>query len=279
MPHLPESARLWLEKAEIDYIGPFVKAWAAFNAWFREASHSRRDADGLRYVKEQPNPVRNAIVPLLRSVQKNGHGEVLLDAEPAQKFKLLIRDLHVCLDSFHIEVTRDEAVERISFRSVCIGRGANLPQKYEAYNLRYCVEKVGGRWRSSVCSVANPADTRAAIEQDTFDVDALQTDSQYAGLSVPQRSYLLALYKRCNPRPLTDLVSGPSDTITVSDIIAVGDLEFRCVDTQLFAGLVEIIYAMRNALLHGELQPHTQAFVAYEPAYQIVMRFFEALRA
>ena len=42
MPHLPESARLWLERAEIDYIGPFVKAWAAFNAWDREASGARR---------------------------------------------------------------------------------------------------------------------------------------------------------------------------------------------------------------------------------------------
>jgi hypothetical protein len=47
MPHLPESARLWLERADMDYIGPFVKAWAAFNAWFREASHKRRDVEGL----------------------------------------------------------------------------------------------------------------------------------------------------------------------------------------------------------------------------------------
>jgi hypothetical protein len=273
MPHLAESARLWLERAEIDYIGPFVKAWAAFNAWFREASHSRRDVDGLRYVKEQPNPVRNAIVPLLRPVQKNGHGEVMPDAEPAQKFKLLIRDLHACLDSFHIEVMRDEAVERISFRSVCLGRGASLPQAFEAYALSYKVEKVNGLWRSSVCSSANPADVRATIEPDTFDVGELQTHQQYAWLSMTQRSYLLALYKKCSPRPLTDLVVGSGDAI------AVGDLEFRCVDTQLFAGLIEIIYAMRNALLHGELQPHAQAFEAYEPAYRIVMRFLDVLRA
>ena len=45
-----------------------------------------------------------------------------------------------------------------------------------------------------------------------------------------------------------------------------------------FAGLIEIIYAMRNALLHGELQPHDQAFAAYEPAYRIVMRFLDALK-
>jgi hypothetical protein len=48
MPILPENARLWLERAEIDYIGPFVKAWASFNAWYREASGQRKDFDGLR---------------------------------------------------------------------------------------------------------------------------------------------------------------------------------------------------------------------------------------
>lgn len=72
---------------------------------------------------------------------------------------------------------------------------------------------------------------------------------------------------------MTDLMSGSSGPIRA------GDVEFRCSDTQLFAGLIEIIYAMRNALLHGELQPHDQAFATYEPAYRIVMRFLDALRS
>jgi hypothetical protein len=75
-----------------------------------------------------------------------------------------------------------------------------------------------------------------------------------------------------NPRPMTDLMSGSGGPISA------GDVEFRCSDIQLFAGLIEIIYAMRNALLHGELQPHDQAFAAYEPAYRIVMRFLDTLR-
>ena len=29
---LPPHAGEWIKRAEIDYIGPFVKAWAAFNA-------------------------------------------------------------------------------------------------------------------------------------------------------------------------------------------------------------------------------------------------------
>jgi hypothetical protein len=54
-------------------------------------------------------------------------------------------------------------------------------------------------------------------------------------------------------------------------------LSFECTDHQLFAGLIEIIYFMRNVLLHGELQPHEQAFAAYEPAYRIVMRLLASL--
>lgn len=272
MPHLPENARLWLERAEIDYIGPFVKAWASFNAWFREASGARRDADGLRYVKERPNPVRSAIKPLLRPVGNDGHGNIIPDDEPAQKFKLLIRDLHVCLDSFHIEVTRDEVVERISFRAVCLGRGPNLPQAVERNRLQYRIEKTHGLWKSTICSIANPADVRVNIEQDGFDVNGLQGHQQFGELSPTQRANLLALYTRCNPRPFTDLFAGAGDRISA------GDIEFRCSDEELFGALIEVIYAMRNALLHGELQPHEQAFAAYEPAYRIVMRFLGCLQ-
>jgi hypothetical protein len=45
----------------------------------------------------------------------------------------------------------------------------------------------------------------------------------------------------------------------------------------MFAALIEVIYAMRNALLHGESQPHRQAFATYEPAYRIVMWFLGCL--
>lgn len=273
MPNLPESARLWYERAEIDYIGPFVKGWAAFNAWFRHASGSRRDFEGLRYVKENANPVRSAIIPLLRPAQTDGHGNLLPDDERAQKFKLLVRDLHVALDNFQIEVAREEVLERISFRAVCLGRGPNLPQTQDSYGLRYRVEKIaGGRWKCTVTSAANGG-VRADIELDTFDIDGLQGHPQYGGITAAQRATLLGLFRRCDPRPMSNLFVGDAPRIIA------GDVEFRCTDEQLFFAIIEVIYAMRNALLHGELQPHEQAFAAYEPAYRIVMKFLDALRA
>lgn len=87
MPYLPENARLWLERAKIDYIGPFVKAWASFNAWYREASGQGKDSEGFRYVKQQANPVRSAIMPLLQPVQPDRHGNLLPDSEAAQKIQ------------------------------------------------------------------------------------------------------------------------------------------------------------------------------------------------
>jgi len=272
VPHLPENARLWLERAEIDYIGPFVKAWASFNAWYREASGSRKDADSLRYVKQQANPVRSGIMPLLQPARTDGHGTLIPDDEVAQKFKLLLRDLHVCLDTFHIEVTKDDILERISFRSVYLGRAAAVPQTKDHNRMRYRVDKVSSIWKSSICSTVNLADIKCAIEQTAFDVDGLQDHQEFVRLSASQRDKLLALYRKCNPRPMTDLFIGSEDRIIA------GDIEFRCSDQQLFSALIENIYAMRNALLHGELQPHEQAFRAYEPAYRIVMKFLDILR-
>lgn len=273
MPHLPENARLWLERAEIDYIGPFIKAWASFNAWYREASGQKKDSEGLRYIKLQANPVRSAIMPLLQPVQTDGHGNPFPDAEAAQKFKLLIRDLHVCLDTFHIEVSKNDVLERISFRAVYLGRVANTPQTFDYKQMRYRVDKTNGQWKSTICSIANPADVRADIEQAEYDVVGLQAHQHFVGLSQNQRARLLGLYQQCNPRPFTDLFAGDGDRI------AAGNVDFRCSDQELFSALIEVIYAMRNALLHGELQPHEQAFAAYEPAYRIVMKFLDALRA
>jgi hypothetical protein len=273
VPHLPENARLWLERAEIDYIGPFIKAWASFNAWYREASGQKKDSEGLRYIKLQANPVRSAIMPLLQPVQTDGHGNPFPDAEAAQKFKLLIRDLHVCLDTFHIEVSKNDVLERISFRAVYLGRVANTPQTFDYKQMRYRVDKTNGQWKSTICSIANPADVRADIEQAEYDVVGLQAHQHFVGLSQNQRARLLGLYQQCNPRPFTDLFAGDGDRI------AAGNVDFRCSDQELFSALIEVIYAMRNALLHGELQPHEQAFAAYEPAYRIVMKFLDALRA
>ena len=229
MPHLPESARLWLERADIDYIGPFVKAWAAFNAWFRHASDMRRDLDGLSYVKNQPNPVGTPSCRIFRRSRYATRTVIFSPTPGGAKVQIAGQGLHVCLDSFHIEITRDDAIERISFRSVS-SAVAPPAAVMRVYGLHYRVEKANGL--SAQCGVFGGKPQQYSGDHRTPELRrrCVRTRScSSMGLFLPLNgANLLALYQRCNPRPMTDLMSGAGGPIRA------GDVEFRCADTQLF---------------------------------------------
>lgn len=38
-----ENREAWLRMSDIDYVGQFVKAWLAFNAWYRSAYSETQD--------------------------------------------------------------------------------------------------------------------------------------------------------------------------------------------------------------------------------------------
>jgi hypothetical protein len=270
MARLPRNAQLWKDRAELDYIGPFVKAWASFNAWLREETGNRSDRAGLNYVRDQANPVRAAILPLLQPRGNDLNGRPIRETEPAQEFKLLVAELHARLEAYRLEVFQNNALEQISFRSVCLKRGINLPQMANYRRITYTVNKVNGTW----ISVAARADGTEAIRlvQAEYSVADLIVHPNYvAERSDEKRDQLRNLYQQCNPRPISNLLVG-----TEPPIVA-GDIEFRCLDTELFSAIIEVIYSMRNALLHGELQPEEPAFRAYEPAYRIIMKFLNAV--
>ena len=91
-------------------------------------------------------------------------------------------------------------------------------------------------------------------------------------LSESQRTTLRQFYDACNPRAMTDLVQGGGSPLAIST------MEFRCSAEDLLAGLVETLYAMRNALLHGEVDPDGQVLACYEAAYRIVMSFLNCVK-
>ena len=60
--------------------------------------------------------------------------------------------------------------------------------------------------------------------------------------------------------------------------ILAGTITFRCTCEDLFGGIIETIYRMRNMLLHGELKPDPRALACYAPAYHIVRRMLQECR-
>lgn len=261
---LPPHARDWMSRAEIDYIGPFVKAWAAFNAWYRHASGEAQERPMLEFVKNVPNAVRRSILPLL------DNDNVTADA---LKLKQAIYDLHQNLDAFHFEVTRKNVNERISLRSVCINPRPLQGRQQERNGQKFKVDRVrGGAIEITVTSLRT-GQVRFQQTQEQYNPnEAYALRSFTENLSEAQRNTLRWFYDGCNPRPMRDLVQGDDPALTI------GTMQFQCSPDDLLSGLVETIYAMRNALLHGEVDADVQVLACYEPAYRIVMQFLTCIR-
>ncbi len=261
---LPPHAIDWMNRAEIDYIGPFVKAWAAFNAWYRHASGKAQERAMLEYVKNAPNAARRNVLPLLDN--DNGTADAL-------KLKQAIYDLHQSLDAIHFEVTRKSVVERISLRSVCINPRPLQDKTMERFGQEFKAAKMpGGAIEVIVTSLQTRKD-KIRITQDQYDPNAMYAHPEFlANLSYSQRNTLRQFYNDCNPRPMHDLVQGSGPILTI------GTAQFHCHPDDLFSGLVETIYAMRNALLHGEVDADPQVLTCYEPAYRIVMQLLACIR-
>lgn len=253
MPVPPEVIE-WRERAEVDHIGPFVKAWAAFNAWYRHVSGSRTDRDGILFIRTRPNSVRSAILPIL--------DPLTADTPEALKFKGHVAGLHGALEAYRLESTYSGRVEHVSFRSVPIGN-PNQPSRSITYSgVTYRVVKANGQWTSNVTNRAGVETAR--ITQADYNLQELLSDPTYQALPMTGKGQLRAVYVECDPRPMSNLLAG-----TEAETL-IGSVSFPCTCEDLFAGIIVTIYRMRNLLLHGELAPNQLALAPYEHAYQIV---------
>lgn len=259
---LPSEVADWIARSEVDHIGPFVNAWAAFNAWYRYASQSTQDREGLNYVRTRPNSVRGAILPLL---------DPLTDDSPdASEFKALIAAFHGALEAYRLETIYKGRVEVVSLRSVPIKSPPRLPYSWPHNGFTYEISKQSQLW---VSLVRNRVGTEVLrIEQPEYDLAVMTADARFRALPLAQQGQLRAIYGYCNPRPMTSLLDGSEPPIRA------GTITFGCTCEDLFGGILETIYRMRNMLLHGELKPHDAALACYQPAYHLLRRMLKECR-
>ncbi|HIB5821193.1 TPA: hypothetical protein ACWXB4_005429, partial [Klebsiella pneumoniae] len=130
----------------------------------------------------------------------------------------------------------------------------------------------GGNIQITVTSVRN-GNVKFQHVQVHYEPNTIYGHADFtANFSKAQQTTLRQFYDGCNPRPMRDLLRGGADRLQV------GAMEFQCSPEELLSGLIETIYAMRNALLHGEVDPDPRVLSCYEPAYRIVMLFLGCVR-
>lgn len=256
----------WMGLSEVDYLGQFVKAWMAFNAWYRSTYAERQDRKIINEFKWQPNTARNKLVPLLTRS----------DGEDADLFRADIGLLHYRLENFEINSGREDEKERITLSQVFLRDLPPFKKTDSHWNYTVTVDRAGPGKVETVVTNKGGTDV-VRLNQTTYQIKDLDTFPAFASLPVSVRPKVRNLYQQAAPRQVEDLLKLNQRDAGEPPHIKCGSFQFPCGRQALFAGVAETIYQMRCTLFHGELEPTQQANECYEPAYRIVRRFLQCI--
>ena len=264
MPNTFLDARdRWLDLSEIDYLGQFVRAWLALNAWYRSAYAETQDRVIIDKIKAEANPIRSKIVPMLSNAANDG-----------AELRATIGALHERLENYHIEVGKGADKKPITFRDVYL-RPRAVTAQVESYSSWQYEVRPGVQSGSIVCTVTDRRQmVKLSVSHQKFDLPTLEQDPQFVALSQNQQGMLRGLYGNMSPRLVADITSRRENGWKTFDI---GAVQFECPPDDLYAAIVEVVYQMRCTLFHGELVPTKEATACYEPAYKIVRRMLTSI--
>ncbi len=249
-----DNVKLWLEKTEIDFFTHFVKAWIPFNAWYRLNYDALRfEREILDEVKRDGNRIRSRIIARIDGADPD-----------SQEIRNHIAALHRRLAADPLEGRNGI----VSFERVLIGLN---PQRF--------AENRYGHWTYRVERIANSKNVVATVtsshgrvastitQTNGWNIEEFETHQDFLATDQNDKPRLRQCYEAAHPFCFASLLAPsppPAGAILMDGLYFVSD------KSAIFAGLVEILYSMRNLLFHGEVVPDAQTNRTYEPAYHLV---------
>lgn len=265
---MPEITRIekWISQSDVDYYAYFIKAWIAFNAWYRE-NNPNVDSDRaiINKLKKEGNHFKSAIVSLLSNEDEN-----------CKLFRNEVANLHTTLNKAQIPFSHPENPDYVILCSeICIERNPNLyiEQKLNRNKIIYYVrayeEPEHGKPKY-VVSMKNANGTIFnCVDLQMFSVNALKEKLDGSKCSPTQKSTILSLYEKINPWYPTTLILDRSKEKEENGTKC-GEIFFIEDKSKIASGLIEILYLLRNKLMHGELDPTKETLLVYKSAYNIL---------
>lgn len=249
------NVKQWLDQSEIDYFTHFVKAWIPFNAWYRHAyGVDEQEREILEKIKTDGNKIRTRFMANLEGTDPN-----------AIELRSHIAALHRRLSA---DPLIDNKNRRISFENVCVGTNPKTNETFLANGRKYTAERKKKPLVQVDCEVFNKKGVviKTITQPGAWDWEAFQIHPDFMALEVNDRPRMLECYKQVNPYRFQSLLAAPSDKTP----LMMDTYKFADDPAAIFAGLIDVIYGMRNLLFHGVLVPDSQANRTYEPAYHLL---------
>ena len=251
-----ENEEKWKQLIDIDYFTHFVKAWVAFNAWYKNHfPETTSDRDAINTIQEQSNNVKHRFKGYLTGEDEN-----------SKIFRQNLGHLKYMLTNQNIE----NRGKRIYFESFTLTVDRTLlKQEDRKRNIDYFVEvKIRRSEVNEVIAKVTKSDGTILLDyaHSNYDENSLRSDPDFINkLSLAQQEYIIGCFKRATSHQDVQILASESE-----DHIDLVSCKFKNDPELIFKLTIEILYNLRNVLFHGQIVPDKQTNKVYEPAYKIL---------
>ena len=242
----------WKRLVEVDWLGQYVKAWVAFNAWYSnnfkppQGKRRFRDREIIEKIKDDEGGICSKIENLLSGTDSN-----------QKLFQSDVAALHKALS----DITVKSNEKRIWLKEISDYRYVN--SIHETRNKITYEIKIDSQNRQRIITVIGKRifnKTITAKEEEIFQKEdwfnELSNSGWFEKLSQTQRNYLRVLLEDTSPiHNLLDFSDDPNKFTDNKKLIS--------------RSHIEILYQLRNALFHGEVTPN-EVQTVYQPAYLVL---------
>ena len=247
------SYKEWIQKIDIEvaYFSAFIKAWIAFNAWYRSEYRERKDRDIIEKLKSENNHFK-------------GYIETLLDENNNTDDAITFRSNLTFLQSALVNVPiftqeRGGVNQQISFSEIAINNPKCLSEG-DYRTTHYQVRRTKQSITTLVHKKNSPTDIYFSFEQERYDETALDVHSDFLRLGLEQQGQCKAFYKEVCPYVIESVLCKDRDN----------NIRFVTERAKVSRGIIEVLYLLRCSLMHGEVTPDNNASEVYRYAYYIL---------
>ncbi|NPA54641.1 MAG: hypothetical protein GXO21_08265, partial [Aquificae bacterium] len=257
----------WKQLSDIDWFTNFVKAWIAFNAWYRNHyPNIKTDRKILEEIKRSSN-IKSKFNSLL-----NGSGE------KHSYFREQLGFLHYKLQnkeikhkgirlSFeeYVNIDKSSKGETLTYRNIeyeIVRNSINTEENYVKF------DKVKVKNRNGY--ILNLTDLKINYESIYKYKDKIREfiiqDNKFRKLSLAQKEKIINIMtNELNPFKIINFLQ-----VSNGNFYKFGNFKFIKEQDLIFSALIDILYSLRNVLFHGEIIPDRETNEVYEPAYKIL---------
>lgn len=250
----------WIKEIDlnIDYFSAFIKAWIAFNSWYRSEYTERSDRDIIEKIKSQNNRFKGYIESFL---DKNNN------SEKASAFRENLSKLRESLVNATISTQeRGGVTQQISFSEIAI----NNPKSVAEGDYRQTHYKVQRTHQGVVTIISRKNNTAVEhfhFEQEVYDESALDAHPDFKRLGIEQQGQCHAFYKEVQPYNTESVLTKDRENQIV----------FIPERAKVSRGIIEVLYLLRCSLMHGEVYPDVNSNEVYKYAYLLLSAILKEL--